>query len=85
MPIAIYEWDMNEVTVKMQDKSIYEIITLYREQESIIAAKALEYMQSVKDKSEATKERLDKEIEHLFNEKCVIAVRIADEMSKAGK
>lgn len=85
MSAELSSWDMHEVKEKMHRKSIFEIITLYKEQEKLVEAKCLEYMRANKDKAEATKERLDKEIEHLMNEKCVIAVRIADEMSKASK
>lgn len=82
MAINLNGWDMDEIQTEMRNKSFFEIQIIYKEKTMLIAEKGTEYVQAFKDKNEVAKERLEKEFEHLEKEKCVIALKIADELTK---
>jgi hypothetical protein len=82
MALGLSGWDMHDIGVKMRDKTVFHILGMYKDKVSEINTKSLEYMQAFKDKNEIDKERIEKECNHLEKEKCVIALRIADEFTK---
>ncbi|MOA65289.1 hypothetical protein D3C78_1916280 [compost metagenome] len=76
---------MHDISVEMRGKTLFEIISLYQVQEQLLVSKSLEYMQALEDKNETAKNRNKEEYDHLEKEKCVIALHIADELSKVSK
>ncbi|MGM1044846.1 MAG: hypothetical protein ACQEXX_01730 [Bacillota bacterium] len=85
MGLNLNGWDMEDINMKMRDKTLFEIISIYQQQETLLIAKSLEYLQAVKDKNETAKERIHNECDQLDKEKCVVAIRIADTLSKVSK
>ncbi|MBX4152270.1 hypothetical protein [Paenibacillus lautus] len=85
MSLNLNGWDMEDVNERMQGKTLFEIINIYKEIDNLIVQKSLEYVQAVSDKSELAKERIENDFNHLEKEKCVVAIRISDEMSKVSK
>lgn len=82
MSLGLQGWDMLGIQMKMKNKSIYEIINLFREHERIMKLKSVDYLQAVTDNNEFSKKRIEEEFEQLEKEKCVIALHIVDELSK---
>ena len=85
MSFNLNGWDMEDINVRMRRKTLYEIINIYKQQETLLAAKSIEYLQAVTDKNETAKERIHKECDRLNKEKCVVAIRIADMLSEVSK
>lgn len=83
MSLNLNGWDMHDIAMKMQGKSVFEILVIYKEKEKEYVSKASEYIQAMKDKNEVAMERIKKECVHLEKEKCVIAIQIADDLSKS--
>lgn len=83
MTLGLTGWDMDDVQKEMKDKTDFELLQLFREKKSSLSAKSGEYLQAIKDGSEKAKERLEKEFLHLEKEKCVVAIKIAEELSKS--
>ena len=81
MSLHLNGWEMHEITVKMQGKTLFELILVYRENQRMFELKAAEYVQAFNEKNEIAKERIEKEINHLEKEKCVIAIKISNEIS----
>lgn len=79
MGLNLNAWDMHDVNEAMRDKTLFEIIGLYKEKENELKEQSMLYF---KMKTIEVKEDIEKECEKLDREKCVIALRIADEMSK---
>lgn len=79
MSLNLHDWDMHDIQVKMRDMTLYGIITLYKGRKQMYSLKCTEHLQEVRDEN---KEEILKECEHLEKEICVIALRIADELSK---
>lgn len=85
MSLDLNGWDMDDVHQEMKNKTFFEILQLFKQKEACLTLKATDYMQAITDGSEKAKERLEKEILHINKEKCVIALRIAEEMTKVNK
>lgn len=85
MGLELHGWDMDDVGEQMRAKTLFEILTLYKEKEKQYLDKADEFVQAIKDKNESAKERIEKEASHIEKEKCVIAIRIADSLSVESK
>lgn len=81
MSLHLNGWEMNEINIEMQDKTLFELILMYRENKRMFELKAAEYVQAFNEKNEIAKERIEKEINHLEKEKCVIAIKISNEIS----
>lgn len=82
MSLGLNGWDMDDVHKEMRGKSIFEILELYKQKESLSMSKATEYIQALSDENEKAKERIQNEINHLAKEKCVIALHITDHLIK---
>lgn len=82
MTLGLSGWDMHDIEVKMRDKTVFQILGMYKDKQDEIATKSLEFMQAFKNKNEISKVQIEKECVHLEKEKCVIALRIADEFTK---
>lgn len=85
MSLNLNGWDMEDVHERMKGKTLFEVISIYREIETLTVQKSLEYMQSVRDNNESAKERCENAIDHLQKEKCVVAIHIANELSGIGQ
>lgn len=85
MTLELNGWDMHDINVKLRNKTVFEILCMYKDKVSEITLKSQEYMQAMRDKNETAKERIEKECDHLEKEKCVIAIQIADVFSKESK
>lgn len=82
MSLGLNGWDMHNVNKAMIDMTLFEIICLYQDKEQELMSTYSEYPQVLRENNEPGMERIDKECERLEKEKCVIALRIADEISK---
>lgn len=80
--LEIHGWDMHEMQTKLTKSSLFECLALYKEQENLFSSKCGEYLQASRDKNATAKERLEAECFHLEKEKCVIALHIADLLTK---
>ena len=78
-------WDMYDIGKKLSNKTIFEILSMYKEKDEELNKKSIEYLQALNDKNEAAKKRIEEECSHLSKEKCVIAIKIADEFTKENK
>lgn len=85
MALDLNGWDMHDIGVAMKGKSFFEILSLYKDKEKQLSTKGVEYLQAFKDKNDTAKDRIEKEFDHLEKEKCVIALHIAEVVTKEGK
>jgi len=85
MGLDLNGWDMDDIQKQMRDKTIFELIILYKEKENELILKSKEYLQARRDKNEVAIERIKKECEHIEKEHCVIAIEIADKLSVVSK
>lgn len=85
MTLGLTGWDMDDVQKEMKGKTCFELLQIFREKKTSLSAKSGEYLQAIEDGSEKAKERLEKELMHLEKEKCVVAIKIAEELSKSSK
>lgn len=85
MTLQLNGWDMHDIEVAMREKTVFEILSMYKEKQKEMSDKGAEYIVAMKDRNETAKERIEKEFQHLEKESCVIALRIADEFTKDSK
>ncbi|MEO2202396.1 hypothetical protein ABGV42_01415 [Paenibacillus pabuli] len=82
MSLDIHGWDMHDIQSAMRGKSIFEVLQMYRDKTAEMTARSLDYTQARDDDNEAAIARLTSEYDHLEKEKCVIALHIANTLSK---
>jgi hypothetical protein len=82
MALDLNGWDMHDIHVKMRGMSVVEIILLYKDHQRLLAEKSQEYMTAIEDENETAKERTIAAFDHVEKEKCVIALKLAEEMIK---
>ncbi|HFJ9376701.1 TPA: hypothetical protein ACGW65_000953 [Bacillus paranthracis] len=82
MTLGLTGWEMDDVQKEIKDKTCFELLQLFSEKKKSLSAKSGERLQAIEDGSEKAKERLEKELVHLEKEKCVVALKIAEELSK---